>query len=202
MPDYISLAELKAHIQAAGGTFTASDDGNLNLAIAAASETIDLEFDTTFVADSATRYYTAEHADWLPIDDLISVTTIKTDEDGDGTYEVTMTTADYRLMPVNAQAGTHKRPYREIGIKQDATYTLPAGIDYGVEIIGNFGYSASAPSSVKQATMLIAHRLWARKDAIFGVAGTAGLGVTTVAAKLVQDSDVQYLLRNISRRGY
>ncbi len=202
MADYVSIDELKGHIQAAGGTFTASDDANLQIAIAAASEAVDLDFDTTFTSETATRYYTAGFSDWLPIDDLISVTSIKTDEDNDGTYEITMTTSDYRLMPVNARAGSNKRPYREIMIKDDATYTLPTGVDYGVEVIGSWGYAESPPASVKQAVLLIAHRLWARKDAIFGIAGTAGLGVTTVAAKLVQDSDVQYLLRNISRRGY
>ncbi len=47
---------------------------------------------------------------------------------------------------------------------------------------------------------MLAHRLWLRKDAVFGVAGTPGLGVTVVQAKITADADILTLLEGIERR--
>jgi hypothetical protein len=48
----------------------------------------------------------------------------------------------------------------------------------------------------------MAHRLWMRKDAIFGVAGTPGLGVTVVQAQIREDADILAMLAGIDRRGF
>lgn len=203
---YCTLAELKANIVSGSPvTFTAADDDNLELAIQAASQWIDSYFDgTTFYARTETRYYTARWSDYLDVDDLLTVTTLKTDEDDDGTYEVTWTTDDYWLEPKNAQLGRQPTPYRHIRVNQNGDYSFPTGVEYGIEIAGTWGYCTAAkqPPEIKLATILMAHRLWKRKDAIFGVAGTPALGVTIIQSKIQQDSDIVMLLSKIDRPGY
>jgi len=199
---YVTLAELKAHIQSNGGTFSSDDDDNLSIAINAASRWIDGLLSTSFYARTETRYYTPDYGDLLYIDDLLTVTTLKSDDDWDGTYETTWTTDDYILEPRNAAGGSEPGPYRQIRINVNGDYMFPTGVQDGVEITGTWGYATSAPAAVMQATMLIAHRLWKRKDAIFGVAGSAALGVVTVQAKVTSDADIMMLLKSVDRRGW
>lgn len=201
---YCTLVEFQDHVMANGGPdFTSVDHGNMEIAIQAASSWLDDYFDTTFYAVTATQYFTARWYDLLHVPDLLTVTTLKTDEDGDGTYETTWTTSDYRLEPVNAAARRNPIPYRQIRIKEvSGSYNFPTGVEYGVEIAGTWGYctAANRPAEIKQWTLLMAHRLWRRKDAIFGIAGTPALGVQVVQAKITADEDLMLLLKNISRR--
>ncbi len=173
----------------------------MEIAIEAISRWLDDHFNTTFYARTETRYYTAEFSDLIWVDDLISITSIKTDSGGDGTYEITFTTADYWLEPRNAQLQTEKRPYRQIRINPNGTNNFPTN-RYGVEIVGSWGYSAVAPKTIKQAALLMAHRIYKRKDAIFGIAGTSALGTMIVQAKIQQDSDLVLLLDGIDIRGW
>ena len=204
MPEYVTLAELKAQIVAGSTTptYTASEDSNLQLAIQSASEWLDTHFDTTFIASTETRYYMAEYGNLLEVDDFLSVTTLKTDDDGDGTYETTWTTSDYWLIPRNARVKTNKTPYREIWIKDNGSYSFPVGVQYGVELASVYGYSATPPLALKQACALLSHRLWMRGKTPLGIAVTPALGVMTVIAKVSQDSDIQSLLGSIDRRGF
>lgn len=201
---YVTIEELQAHIDASGdASFAGGDRGNMELAIEAASRWIDEQTGTRFYTTAETRYYTPDWSDLLYIDDLVAVTTLKTDDDGDGVYETTWTATDYILEPRNA--ALRNRPYRQIRINRNTgDYAFPVGVDYGVELVGSFGYQAgastAAPANVRQACLLIAHRLWRRKDAIFGVAGTPGLGVTTIQAQIPRDSDVMTLLEAIDTR--
>lgn len=202
---YCTLAELKAHIAADGGaTFSASNDTNMEIAIEAVSRWLDNHFGTSFYARTETRYYTAEWPDLLHIDDLLTVTTLKTDENDDGTYEITWTTSDYILEPRNAAAGSQPKPYRQIRRSTSGDYSFPAAVPYAVEIAGTWGYSTAAnqPKEIKQATLLMAHRLWRRKDTIFGIAGAPALGVTVIQARIQADSDIMLLLEGVDRRGF
>lgn len=201
---YVTLSELKNHIMAnGGGTFTAADDGNLELAIESTSRWLDNHFDTSFYERSETRYYTSDLVDLLWIDDLLSITALKTDEDDDGTYEKTWTTSDYWLEPRNAASGSQPKPYRQIRVNPNGDYYFPL-TRYGIEIAGTWGYCtlANLPLELKQFTLLMSHRLWKRKDAIFGIAGTPALGVQVVQARIQQDSDLMLLLSGIDRRGF
>lgn len=211
---YVTLSEFQEHLMAnGGGDFTEEDMFNMERAIEAASRAIDKEMDTNFYGASETRHYTAEFDDLLFLpDDLISITTLKTDEDDDGTYEVTWTTSDYYLEPRNARVKANdrdNRPYRQIRINQNGDYFFPTN-PYGVQIIGSFGYTTGivsgepteVPSVIRQATMLIAHRWWKRKDAIFGIAGTPALGVQVIQARIMKDDDIQWLLQSVDKRGF
>ena len=196
---YASIEELQAHIDASGGvSWNAADLGNMSLALEAATRWLDERTDTNFRAVSGTRVFTARFHDWLIIDDLVSLTSLKTDDDDDGVYETVWTTGDYRLGPRNAVA--RNRPYRDIRCTADGDYAFPTKVRDGVEIVGLFGYSTEPPAPIRQACLMLAHRLWLRKDAVFGVAGTPGLGVTVVQAKITADADILTLLEGIERR--
>ena len=58
------------------------------------------------------------------MDDLLSVTTLKTDEDGDRTYEITWATTDYDLMPYNATLESQAQPYSHLQTTPDGDYTV------------------------------------------------------------------------------
>jgi len=151
---------------------------------------------------SETRYYTAEWYDLLMLpDDLLSISTLKTDDNADGTYNITWTTDDYVLEPRNASL--NGEPYRQIRINRKiGDYSFPINVYDGVEIAGSWGYASSAPAPIKEACLLLAHRLWKRKDAIFGTAGAPVIGgVQIVQAKIEQDRDIMALLMSISKRG-
>ena len=172
----------------------------METAIEAASRWIDEKTGARFYASTETRYYTAEWSDLLYIDDLISVTTLKTDEDDDGTYEVTWTTDDYHLEPRNA--ALRNRPYRQIRITSDGDYSFPVRVRHGVELAGSFGYASSTPTAIKQACLLLAQRLYKRREAIFGVAGNVNVGISVVQANIRQDADIMTLLESVDRRGF
>jgi hypothetical protein len=165
------------------------DDATLESVIEAISRWIDEYTGRRFYAEAETRHYTAEWTDLLQVDDLLSVTTLLTDGDGDRVYETTWQTTDYDLEPYNA--ALDGRPYTEITLAPNGNYTFPTTAK-GVKLTGSFGYAATAPAMVKEACLLAAERLARRKDAIFGVTGSADLG--HVRAILNEDPDVKKLL--------
>lgn len=196
---YADLEELRARIDATGAAeWNAADMSNMATALRAASRWIDERMDTRFFVATETRVYSADWPDLLFIDDLTELTTLKTDDDGDGVYETTWTGADFILEPTNAAGKL--RPYRQIRKRANGVRSFPTRIEYGVQVVGDFGYAAEPPEPVKQACLLLAHRLWARKDAIFGVAGTPGLGVTIVQARIHADADILAMLEGVDRR--
>ena len=63
--------------------------------------------------DAATARTFMPEGDWceLWVDDLVSVTTIKLDDNADGTAETALSATDYVLTPRNAALGSEPRPY-------------------------------------------------------------------------------------------
>ncbi len=203
---YLTLAELKEHLNTGGmpTKYTPEDERNLEFAIEAMSRLVDEQFSTTFYARTETRYFSSDFSDLLYIDDLISVTTLKTDADGDATYEDTWATSDYWLEPRNARTNAdaeQMKPYRQIRVNPEGDYTFPCR-RYDVEIVGSWGYTTAPPPVVKEAMLLMSNRIYRRKDAIFGIAGTPALGVMTVRARIQEDTDIQHLLSGIDMRGW
>lgn len=194
---YVTVDELQAHINPGGeANFAAGEYGLMELAIEAASRWIDEMTGARFYAADEARIYTAPWHDLLYVDDLTAVSSLKVDDDGDGGYETVWAATDYVLEPRGA--AERGRPYRQIRIARNGRYSFPR-IDGGIEVTASFGYGAP-PAPVKQACLLVAHRLFRRKDAIFGVAGTPGVGVTVVQAKITADSDVMALLQAVETR--
>jgi len=102
---YITLAEFKVY---KGSTSTGTTyDALIEDIIEAASRHIDALTRRFFhTSTGQTAYYTPEMRDMLIVDDIYAITTLKTDEDGDGTYENTwdddVSTGDFWLMPFNS----------------------------------------------------------------------------------------------------
>lgn len=127
---YASIADLKTAL----GVTSTTDDVVMRKIIDAASRIIDIYTGRFFYVQSATKYYDGVSSR-LWVDDLLSVTTFKTDEDGDATYENTLTlTTDYLLYPHN----TYPKTYVELG--NSPTYSFAGGIKKGIQIIGMWGY--------------------------------------------------------------
>lgn len=180
-----------------GDTDDHKDDDNLNKVITATSRAIDNICHRRFYAATETRYYTTDDTTRVDVDDLLSVTTLKTDEDGDRTYEITWTTADYDLMPYNA--ALNDEPYVWIEYTPDGSYSFP-GTRKGVEVKGSFGYSSTTPAAIEEACLLVAHRYMKRASTPLGVSASPALGQMQVIVKsLVSDPDIMTLLEYYMR---
>lgn len=184
---YCTLAEVKAYL----GITDTVDDTPLEGAVMAASRAIDDHTQRVFYATTATRYFQAEAPDLLVLpDDLISVTSLSCDDDGDRVYERTWTATDYDLEPVNSGP-----PYLLIRTTPQGNYAFPTH-SRGVAIVGSWGYAATAPEAVKQACLILATRYFKRKDAPFGVLGTPELGFMRIPSR---DPEVTALLSPFRR---
>lgn len=200
---YITTGDLQLAIDPGNDvSWSGIDDSVMETIIAATSRAIDNMTGRRFYSATETRYYTARWSDWLPVDDLLSVSTLKTDDNGDGTHNTTWAASDYILQPRNAAADSDNvRPYTSIEINENGDYSFPINVVDGVELVGTFGYRETPPPEIKQACLLMSHRLWKRKDAIFGVAGNIQQGVTVVQAHIRKDADVMLLLSSHVQEG-
>jgi hypothetical protein len=187
-----------------GNTDDHKDDVFLESAITAVSRLIDNLCWRRFYASSTdeTRYFTAHDAlVLLPDIDIYSVTSIKTDQDGDRTYEETWDTGDYDLLPANASLDGE--PYTWIEVAPYSDYAFPT-LRNGVEIVGKFGYcaaSSDAPAQVAEACYLGAHRLHKRLQTPLGVSAAAALGQLQVRVRdLENDPDFMILIDPYRRR--
>jgi len=144
-----------------------TDNTMLEAVIEAASRAIDNLCGRHFYAATETRYYTAADHNEVRVDDLLSVTTLKTDTNGDDTYDTTWDSDDYVLMPRNT---TPKQWVRRAHDGDNWFYLA----EDGVEIAGSWGYASATPTHIQEACILLAMQLAARQGALFGVAGPAG----------------------------
>lgn len=191
------------------------DDSGLESVITAASRLIDANRGRRFYTAEETRVYAACYAGMIEIDDLVTLTSLKTDPSGDGSFPNTWATSDYRLSPYNALA--NGEPYTWIETRQGGAYSFPGGvgvydpvINYDldsprpsqplVQVTGLFGYSTVAPPAIKEACILVALRLWQRKDLTYGIAGSAEMGTLQAITKLGSDGELVALLSTIKKR--
>jgi len=201
---YCTLAEVRARLDIPDAD--TDNDSEIENVVEAMSRWIDSEigmrrgYTQFYQIASEARYFTPVMGNMLVIDDLISVSSIKLDEDSDGTFEVTLASTDYHLAPYNKSALSE--PYYIIEITPNASYNFSPNLQRSVEITGNWGYSATTPDVINEACILASMRMWKRRDAIFGVAGTPALGVMVVQSKITQDADVMALLSGIRSRPF
>lgn len=196
---YATLVELKQFVGIPSGDVV--DDVTLQLALDSASIQVDQFCDRVFSADGSvtTRQYQVTNTGRLDVDPISTTTglIVKTDDNADGTFETTWTLGtDYRLEPINAVSAGE--PWTRLVVL--GTRWFPK-INYrpGVEVTAKFGWPGGvAPAPVKNATLIQASRLWKRKDAPFGVAGSVEFGSEMrLLAKL--DPDVESLLKPYRR---
>lgn len=123
---------------------------------------------------------------WVP--PLLSVTSLKTDVNYDGTFETTWTaTTDYLLYPLNSL------PKREIRVSIYTTrYRFPQG-QRTVEIVGSWGEYTEVPADIEYATIRMAARYWNRSKSPEGVFGSGDMGGMIQLREI--DPDVSAILR-------
>jgi hypothetical protein len=169
---YATLAQFKAAV----GITDSTDDTALQNVLDATDTLIDLHCDrkTGFGTATETRYYTAEDYQYVLTDDLVSVTTLQTDDDANGTYETTWTSGtDFVLAPVNAALDGF--PYTEIDTSVSWPRNFPKDVYIGVKVVGVFGFP-TVPAAVVQAEIIQAGAVWSSRTSPFGVIGSADLG--------------------------
>src|SRR3990172_4276833 len=135
---YLTLAELKSHPALDIDANDNVDDTRLEGVIEGVSRWIDQDRKRRFFTTGSdeTRYFTTEVSHRCVIEDLISMTTLKTDFDGDGTYETIWATTDYRLFPYNGSL--NGEPYIAIEQRPYSVNTFPT-YPGAVQVIGKFG---------------------------------------------------------------
>jgi hypothetical protein len=145
-------------------------DEALDAVLEAVSRQIDDHCHRRFWSTSETRYFTALAADRLYVGDLLSVAAsgLKTDEDRDGTHEVTWGTGDFTLWPPNN--ALEALPYWELRTTPLGVYGFPTG-PRGVSVTGVFGYAATTPPVVAEACLHQSELAYRSKDAPLGIAG-------------------------------
>jgi len=187
---YCTLAQLKAALRI---TDTLDND-LLEVAIESASREIDGYTERVFFSTSATRIYAPQNIYLVKTDDIVSVTSVKTSTDG-LTFDTTLASTDYQLEPLNGIAGGLSTPFTQIRAVGD--YLWPAyspqtifHLEASVQVVGVFGWSA-VPTAIKQATIILAMRLFKRLDSPLGIAGFGDMGQMRVGR---QDPDVEALI--------
>lgn len=184
---YCTLDELKNRLDLAGNESNAV----LEQIVEAASRQIDGWCARSFYAETATRVVSASHAYEIVLDrDLISITSIATDDNGDRVFETAWSPTDWETMG--------DAPFAAIYTAQNGARAFPFGRNR-VQIAGVWGYAATVPSPIREATLLLAGRLWKRKDAPFGIAGSADHGELQTLPGM--DPDVKQLIQPYRRFG-
>ena len=181
--NYCTVEELKSRL----GITDTSDDFELGLAAAGASRAIDEITGRYFWRGTDTRTYIPESISRRSLDDLVSVTSLKVDRDGDGVFEETWTQGtDYALEVApgkyNAAAKGEQWPYTAAqvitGGKLFPFTWMWSHLDR-IQVNGVFGWPA-VPLNVKNAAIIAGAQIFRIKDAPFGVAGFGEFGVVRV----------------------
>lgn len=181
---YCTLDELKSRLSIEDN----ADDMKLIGFINGASRAVDRHCRRRFYVNTSdeTRYYKAFSSCEVHTDDIVSVTSLATDDSGARTYPTTWATTDYDLGPDNA--GLDGTPYMQVSITPTGRYRFPL-FARGVRIVGVFGIASTSVylPVVKEAMLQWAQRLFKLKDAPFGVAGSVALGQVTALTDMPPD---------------
>jgi hypothetical protein len=188
---YTTLQEIKDILRITDNV----EDTLIERCVESASRHIERYCERTFTSGSATRIYTPNDSYICEIDDLITLTSIKTSTDADGSFDTTWTATDYQLEPLNGIAGGVYSPYtriRAVGNYLFPTVNFPDSQgEATVEVSGVFGWGTAIPTDVRQACNLLSIREFKRYDSPLGVAGFGEIGVVRVSRT---DPDIEALL--------
>lgn len=190
---YCTLSEVKAALRITDNT----DDVLLENSIEGASRRIDGYTGRFFYQkNAAIQMYARDIYTLLLQDDLYQITTLKTDDDGDGTFEDTWTlNVDYQLQPLNATL--QSRPYNRLTAIGGKTFPIVIQPEIpAVEVTGIWGWGA-IPDDVREACVLLSMRGFARYNAALGVVGFADMAIQVRSV----DPDVRDLLSPYVRYG-
>lgn len=144
---YATIGDLKNAL----GISTTTDDVVMRKMLESASRFIDKWCNRHFYVFSGARYFDGDE-NTLLIDDLLSISTFKTDDNVDGVFENTWATSDYILYPRNSY------PKLWVELTGYGNYGSFALLNNSVEITGmwGFGDGTSATPYIVDTTLTAA----------------------------------------------
>lgn len=185
---YATLTEIKNFLSIP--ISDTADDSLLEGLVESASRSIDRIANRRFYLDSTAtaRQYRAYSNVIVFVDDIGTTNglVVAIDEDGDGTYETTLTlNADYILDPLTAAA--LGRPFTQLTMVSNTT-SFPVfpglfgnGLRPSVQVTAKFGWP-SVPDDINTACLILTADLYKRKDAPGGILGLGDLGAVRMSA--------------------
>lgn len=189
---YATTADARRYV----GLNDSIDTSDLDDVITTVSRMIDAYCNRHFFQSTEAR--TFEPDDYLQLvlganNDLVSVTSITIDEEGDGTYGKTLTAGEYQLLPTSRTA-PEQTPITEVRALGAFLWPVPL-IDQDqldrVKITGVWGWPA-VPAAVKRACLLQTARIARRQESPLGVAGFGEFGAIRVSSQ--PDPDLRAML--------
>lgn len=152
------------------------DDSEIIGACRAVARWIDRKFcQRVFYRREATLTFAAKNWTCLDLPDLVSVTALKTDVDGDGVFETTWSASDYQLLPVNAPSEAEPEPYDSVKALVGSFPVACTGRTNRVQIEGVWGWP-SVPEPVIEAAKILSGDYLKLGGMAFGVAGYGEYG--------------------------
>ena len=203
---YVSAQDLRDRL---GDSSEKLDSSLLVRAVNSSSRAVDRYCKRRFWqdADATTRLFRVDDPLVAWVDDISTRDglIVKTDDDLDGVFETTWTSAEYQLEPLNADA------YHADDTPPAYAFWRIAAVGRGglaarifpyadrravLSVTTRFGWSA-VPDDVAEATAIFAERLFHRKDVPFGVQSFGEAGVARIGRT---DGDVAGLLEDYRRK--
>ena len=130
------------------------DDTRLRLLAESQSRVVDRLTNRHFYALTATRTFDVTDTEKVLLPDLAAITSLKTDDNIDRTFETTWATTDYRLRPANADPATrinsNSRPYTSVIVDSNGTRSFTLG-DETVQIVGEWGWWSHKATATETA---------------------------------------------------
>jgi hypothetical protein len=182
---YCTQNELKGFVGIP--TSDSGDNDLLDDAVNAASRQIDAFCGRIFYAQgsaTARKFFTNDPYR-LRVDDISSETglVVKLDDDDDGTFEVTVASTEFQLLPINGVVGGILiSPFYIVELFSGGSQEWP--MDYSsnrprAEVTAKWGFP-SVPEQIRQATLMLSSELFAMRNAPLGVAGVGDFGVVNI----------------------
>lgn len=161
------------------------------LAVQAAASWINGHCGRHFYRITETRTFVPYNIYETPLDDLVSVTAVNLDFNGNGVYDTAWTqNVNYQLArgvdEFNALASGEPRPYTRARVINTAgagnffPFIWPFSHLDRVQVVGTWGWPV-VPAAVRNASLQLAVELFKLKDAPFGIQGSADFGVIRIA---------------------
>lgn len=193
---YASTSQIKAALRITDSV----DDSLISMAGSAASELIDGYCGRTFGTVTGARYFAADDAYTLQVDDIAtdSGLIIQTSDFDPAQWEVTWAATDFQLEPLNARV--EGLPWAYTRIRAVGNYLWPFDFgEVGVKITATWGWP-SVPSAITQAAVIQSSRIFKRLDTPLGV--TYGeLGALRVSSRHLDGDVAQLVAPYVRHRG-
>lgn len=175
---YATLAQLKTYLIVTDSV----QDALLTDALATSSRLIEHHCSRQFntAGSASARVYYPDSSCHVEVADFSTTAglVVKYSTSDDAVYNVTLTAAQYQLLPLNGVVdGESGWPYNVIVTQ---SLVLPRGtLRPSVEVTANWGWAA-VPGPIKQACIYLAEQTYKLKGAPFGVAGFDQFGPVRV----------------------